>query len=233
MTSAQLHCVLITSSYDCPHQGRPILRAKNPVLSSCASGVWQRNSQRYNCLNDGTVAHRHQPHICVYAQSSCGSAEGPHAPINSCGRQGSKQHRHLSRVQVRSQNQSSQCFQDTEGGVGRRTKKSMAENCYTSPSILSCLLPRELANTASRAGLTLPREKARKPERRHSNRRGCGRSLSPSATPLAEGLAGHYKPPMPTPTSSPCLSPKAPPSLATGNPGAVQVELPRTITMLP
>lgn len=121
MASAQLHCVLISSSYDCPHQGRPILRAKNPALSSCASGVWQSNSQRYNCLNDGTVAHRHQPHICVYAQSSCGSAEGPHAPINSCGRQGSKQHRHLSRIQVRSQNQSSQCFQDTgrRGGAGR------------------------------------------------------------------------------------------------------------------
>lgn len=119
------------------------------------------------------------------------------------------------------------------GGAGGGTKKSMAENGYTSTSILSCLLPRELANTASRAGLMLPREKARKSERRHSNRHGCGGSLSPSATPLAEGLAGHYKPPMPTPTSSPCLSPKAPRSLATGNPGAVQVELPRTITMLP
>lgn len=87
----------------------------------------------------------------------------------------------------------------------------MAENGYTSTSILSCLLPRELANTASRAGLMLPREKARKPERRHSNRHGCGGSLSPSATPLAEGLAGHYKPPMPTPTSK-CPCP--PPALA-------------------
>lgn len=90
--------------------------------------------------------------VCVYARSSCGSAEGPYIPINSCGRQRSKQHRHLSKIQVRGQNLGSQCFQDTgrrgaAGGCG--TKKSMAENSYTSTSILSCLLPRELANTLS------------------------------------------------------------------------------------
>lgn len=60
-------------------------------------------------------------------------------------------------------------------------------------------------------------------------------SPSPPATSLAEDLPWHCPPPVPTPTSSPCLSPdpKAPPSLATGNTGAVQAELPRTIAMLP
>lgn len=173
--------------------------------------------------------------VCVYARSSCGSAEGPYAPIHGCGRQGSKQHRHLSRIQVRSQNQGSQCFQDTGRRARRRVqdKEEHGREQLHQYFFYSLLPATQRACKHPQAGLMLPREKARKPERRHRNRHGCVGSLSPPATPLAEGLAGHYKPPMPTPNSSPCLSPKAPPSLATGNPGAVQVELPRTITMLP
>lgn len=56
------------------------------------------------------------------------------------------------------------------------------------------------------SGLKLPREKAKRPQpqREHNKRHGCGESVSPAATSLAEDLARHRKSPGPTPTSSPC-----------------------------
>lgn len=76
-------------------------------------------------------------------------------------------------------------------GGGVRDKEEHGREQLHQYFFYSLLSATQRACKHPQAGLMLPREKARKPERRHRNRHGCVGSLSPPATPLAEGLAGH------------------------------------------